>query len=290
MGLAETLGGELLCCDSVQIYRGFVIGSAAPTTADRQRVPHHLYGDFDPAVPCDAGHYARTADARIEEIRGRGRRAIVVGGAGLYLRALLWGLAAVPPVPAEHRRRLTQELEEAGAAVLFARLQEVDPASADRIQGGAANTQRVLRALEVYEGTGKRLSVLQDQHTPQLRYEPTLLVPSFERPVLFERIDARVERMFEAGFVTEVRDLLEQGLPPDSRAMASLGYKEVAAYLRGERGLEETKAAIKRGHRRYAKRQGTWFRKVSGVCLIPGMGSDLVDRATRLVSTAGETG
>ena len=281
LGLAEALDGELVCCDSVQVYRGFRIGSAAPSNDELARVPHHLFGVFPPDDPADAGRWARLADEAIAEIRSRGKRPVVVGGTGLYLRALLSGLAPVPAIPPEVRERLGRELEEQGREALYQRLCAVDPALAARIEGGAANTQRVLRGLEVFEASGVSLSAHQAAWTPEPRYEAQLLMPVFRSDVLNRRIDARVDAMFAAGLEDEVRSLLESGVERTCRPMESLGYRQVAACLAGELTREEAIENTRKGHRAYAKRQRTWFRAVEGVTHLDGEAEDLVGLALR---------
>jgi tRNA dimethylallyltransferase len=278
--LAEALDGEIVCCDSVQLYRGFRVGSAGPSDTELARVPHHLYGSVDPNDAFDAGRYARLADAVIQGIWERDKVAIVVGGAGLYLRALLWGLVDIPQVPIHIRERLALELKTDGNRKLFERLQQVDPKSASRIEGAGANTQRVLRALEVFEATGVPISRYQDEHSPTAcRYNAALLTPTFETNVLAQRIDIRVNAMIDNGFEDEVRNLLESGVRHDCRPMAALGYRQLAGALLTKAPLEETVTAIQRAHRRYAKRQRTWFRKVDNVLAVDGTSQDLVNEA-----------
>ncbi len=284
MGLAERLPGELVCCDSVQIYRGFEVGSAAPTSAERAAIPHHLFGILEADDPGDAGRYARQADEAIADITSRGRRAILVGGTGLYLRSLLWGLAPMPQVPAAVQQALIAEHAAGGIEPLWARLQAADPVLAARIEGGPANTQRVLRGLEVYEGTGQRLSDLQASHTPTDRYDTRILTPGFEPPVLAERIDQRVDRMLAGGLLDEVRGLLASGVSPDSRPMRALGYRQAVAHLAGELSLEEAALQIKRSHRQYARRQRTWFKKTPGVTRLDGTSASLVDDALKVIN------
>ncbi len=285
LALAERLGGELVCCDSVQVYRGFRLGSAAPTAAERAQAPHHAYEVFEPSDPGDAARYAALADEAIADITARGRLPIVVGGTGLYLRALLDGLAPVPAVSPEVRVALAKELAQAGSEPLFARLQALDPALAARIQGGARNTQRVLRGLEVVVGTGQRLSDLQlAQVRAGPRYDTTLLAPRFPAEVLARRIDARVEAMLTAGLAEEVRDLLAGGAPRDCRPMRALGYRQMADYVMGDCTLEAAVSAMKQGHRHYARRQRTWFQSVKDVVWLDGTTAALIDEAMATVS------
>ena len=279
VALAEAVGGELICCDSVQMYRGFVVGSAAPTPEELARAPHHLYGSLEPDDPGDAGRYALVADQAIEGVRRRGHMPIVVGGTGLYLRALLFGLAQIPAVPPDVRERLGRELRESGIEPLYERLAEADPDIALRIEGGARNTQRVLRALEVFEGTGHRLSDLQAAHRPRARYDAVVLSPTFPTAVLNVRIDRRVDAMLHGGLAREVAGLLERGVSRECRPMRALGYRQMADMLSGEIDEATARRLMKRGHRRYAKRQRTWFGNVEGLIELDGGRSDLLEQA-----------
>lgn len=284
--LAARLGGEIVCADSVQLLEGFQIGSAAPTSEERSRAPHHLFHAFPPEQPPDAGAYQRAADAVLAEIAARGRLPILVGGTGLYLRALLDGLAEIPPVPLLVRERLRAELEAAGVEVLWSRLVAADPTTAQAIQGGPRNTQRVLRALEVFEGTGTPMSTWHARQTRGRGYSPVVLVPEFPLDVLGPRLDARLEAMLAHGFLAEVEGLLARGLQRGDRAMKSLGYAELAAHLAGELPLAAAIEAIRRGHRAYAKRQRTWFRAVEGRHVLDAGSSQLVDHALAALSGA----
>jgi tRNA dimethylallyltransferase len=287
-GLAGRLDGELVCCDSVQLVRGFRVGAAGPTADEMTRIPHHLYGVVDPDEPTDAGQYARMADDVIAAIDGRSRRPIVVGGTGLYLRALLEGLIELGPIPASVRERLQRELDELGNSTLFERLVRLDPKLAGRIEGGARNTQRMLRGLEVVEGTGQRLSDLHDAHQRQeSRYVALVLMPCFKPGILAERIERRVDAMMEKGFLQEVRALLKAGISPSSRPMQSLGYRELIQVIQGDRSEEDAVRAIKQGHRKYAKRQRTWFRHQAQSIPLDGMSTTLVDDALSVLQERG---
>jgi len=287
-GLSNRLEGELICCDSVQLVRGFRIGAAGPTDEQMTQIPHHLYGVVEPDDPTDAGQYARMADEVIAAIDRRSRRPIVVGGTGLYLRALLEGLIEIGPVPASIRERLEQELQELGNDVLFERLRRLDPKLADRIEGGSRNTQRMLRGLEVVEGTGQCLSELHDAHQrKEPHYVAVVLTPHFEPMVLAERIERRVDTMMEDGFLEEVRGLLQAGISPSSRPMQSLGYRELVQVIQGERSEQDAVSAIKKGHKKYAKRQRTWFRHQVQSIPLDGTSSTLIDDALAVVRQRG---
>jgi len=291
--LARHLGGEIVCGDSVQLLRGFEVGSASPTVAERGDVPHHLFGSWSPMTPPDAGAWVREADRINAEIQERGRRPIVVGGTGLYLKALRDGLAEIPEIPAAVRERIAQEHASAGIEPLWKRLRAADPEAARGIQGGPRNTQRVLRALEVFEGTGKRLSVYHAEAlteggrkagTP--RHVTTLLVPDFAQPILVQRLWRRVAAMFENGFEAEVEGLLAEGLPPEGRALRTLGYRELSEWLvahPGQPAPAGIREEIAAGHRAYAKRQRTWFRAMGGHSL-DAASTTFLDDAFRQVS------
>lgn len=266
--LADAFAGEIVNADSVQVYRGFDIGSCKPSAAERARAPHHLIDALPPDDPCDAGRFVRLADEAIHAILARGRRPFVVGGTGLYFRALVHGLAPVPEVPDDVRARVQAALARDGVAALHARLREVDPEAAAQI--APQDPQRTTRALEVFEATGRPLSDFQRAHgfAPR-RYDALVLALAWPRETLYDRIDRRVDALLAEGFLDEVRALRAAGVPDDARPMRSLGYAELAAHLRGERSLEDAVDAIRRGHRRYAKRQLTWFRKVPETVWLP---------------------
>ena len=282
LGLAQALDGEIICCDSVQLYKGFRIGTAAPTDEEFQRVPHHLFGSLAWRELGDAGSYARLADEAIEQVCNRGTTPIIVGGTGLYLRSLLEGLAEIPDVPDFIRPQLIEELERDGKEAIFARLTEVDPILAERIEGGAQNTHRVMRGLEVFEGTGTPLSMYHDQHAAKgLRYDAKVLMPSFEAAVLNERINERVDAMMDMGLLAEVEALLSSGVDPMCRPMQALGYRELIQYLNEEIELEAATRFIKKKHRKYAKRQRTWFKRVDGVIGLDGLSETLLEDAIK---------
>jgi tRNA dimethylallyltransferase len=256
--LAEYLNAEIVSADSRQVYRRMNVGTAKPTETERLRVPHHLVDDLEPDEPFSAGAFARSATAHIQDIVARGRIPLVVGGSTLYLHALLHGLAEIPPVDLAVRERMQARLASEGADVLFEELRCLDPASAARMD--ASKTQRLVRALEVYHGTGAPLSSYFDaHHSPAFHF--TTLVLERERAVLHARIDARVHEMMESGLVDEVRGLLRAGLDPAINALQSIGYREPVAYLQGQISENEMVRLIKRNTRRYARRQMTWFRR-----------------------------
>lgn len=261
--LARRLDGELVGADSVQVYRGFDVGSAKPTPEELGGIAHHLIDVVDPVEPIDAAHYARLADEAIDAIHARGRLPIVVGGTGLWLRALVRGLVELPTPDPALRGRLERAVADEGAPALHARLTAVDPRSAEAIHPNDA--LRIVRALEVFEQTGRPLGELRHAHALGAPRRPThFVVLDREREVLRARLEARVDDMLARGFVDEVRGLLERW-PREARAFGSVGYREVVELLAGERSLEETREAIVRASHIYARRQRTWFRSEPGV-------------------------
>jgi len=255
--LAERLGGEIISADSRQVYRGMDIGTAKATPEQYARVRHHLVDIVDPDRPLSLAEYQRMAMDAIAEARDRGRWPLLVGGTGQYVRAVLegWRIPAVPPSP-ELRARLEAEAAEAGAEALHARLRDVDPVAAVRID--YRNVRRVSRALEVSMTAGRPISELQAKEPPPFRVMRLGL--HRPRPELHARIDARVDRMIETGLVAEVRRLAEAGYGWELPAMTGLGYRQIGQHLRGEIGLDEAVALIKKQTRRFVHQQYTWFR------------------------------
>jgi tRNA dimethylallyltransferase len=256
--LARRLDGEILCCDSAQVYRGMDIGTAKPTRAEQAERPHHLLDLVNPGDPFHAAAWAERARAAIAEVRGRGRLPIVVGGTGLYFRALHRGLFEAPPSDPEIRARHQAEAASSGVESLYGRLQGIDPAAAAGILPG--DLLRISRALEVYEQTGATITELRRRGAavPPLRlYTVIFDVPT---PALRARISARVQAMMSAGLLDEVRGLREAGFG-QTRAMQALGYRQLGAHLDGALSLEAAVADIERTTFAYARRQRTWFRK-----------------------------
>jgi tRNA dimethylallyltransferase len=260
--LAERLGGEIVSADAVAVYQGLDIGSAKPTVAERERARFHLIDVARPDEDFTLADFERLANAAIAGIRARGRVPILVGGTGLYVRAVTATLT-VPNVPpqAAIRKRLWAEVEASGAPALHARLAQVDPPSAAKIQPG--DGKRIIRALEVWEVTGQPMSSF---HTPEGVHgvpKPNTFVFGlrWEREELYRRIEARVDAMMAAGFLDEVRGLLAAGFGPDRKAMQSLGYRHLLEHLiGGDKPLGDAVEELKRDTRRYAKRQMIWFR------------------------------
>ncbi len=252
-------GTEIVSADSRQVYRGMDIGTAKPTLQQRQAVPHHLIDCVDVDETFSVADYQRLADAAIAEIHRCGKRVMVVGGAGLYFRALIDGLFEGPGADAAIRARLRREAEEHGTAALHERLRRYDPESATRIHPN--NLVRVIRALEVYELTGVPISTLQQQWKgAEARYAFRAFGLNLPRETLYRRIERRVDQMIADGLIEEVQGLLNQGYPRHCVALQSFGYKEIVDYLDGKQVLDSAIALLKQNTRRFAKRQLTWFR------------------------------
>ncbi len=256
--LARSLDAEIVNADSMQVYRGMDIGTAKPSLEQRAEIRHHLIDVADPDRPFSAADFAQAADEAIRDIAGRGKRVIVAGGTGLYIRALLKGLVDSPGGAGEIRRALQEEAGEVGNEAMLERLARVDPELAARIHPN--NRVRIIRALEVHRLTGIPLSRHQQEHAfADRRYDSLHIGIRVERQELYRRIEERVERMLHKGLLDEVRGLLASGYGRDLKAMRAIGYKETASCLAGECSLEEATRLIKRDTRRYAKRQLTWF-------------------------------
>lgn len=257
--IAEQLGAEIVSADSRQVYRELTIGTAKPSAEAQERVPHHFIGERSVRNPFSAGAYAREANERIKSIRVRGRTALVVGGATLYLHALQYGLAEIPDVDDEVREWLEERLKEEGPQTLYDELAEVDPVQAEK--NDPTKTQRVIRALEVYHGTGKSLTHYHEQQ-PDPPFTYTTIVLNRDREILYNRINRRVDRMLEHGLLDEVRAVMDiDGVQLDEPPLSTIGYREPIQHLRGEISYDEMVRLVKRNTRRYAKRQLTWFRR-----------------------------
>ena len=272
LALAERFGGEIVNCDSVAMYREFEIGTAKPTAAERARVPHHLLDFVDPCDYITAGDYARQAREILQQIRQRGALPIVVGGTGLYLRALLEGLFAGPQRSEELRARLRARAEVKGAGYLHRVLRRLDPAAAAKIHPN--DSPKLLRAIEVCLASRTKMSEMWKQGREPLQgFRIVRLGLDPDRKALYERINARAQRMFDAGLSEETLTLLEKyGATP--RPLSALGYKQAVALMRGEFDRESAVQAAQQAHRNYAKRQMTWFRREPDVFWISGFGDD----------------
>jgi tRNA dimethylallyltransferase len=283
--LSKPLGCEIISADSRQIYRRLDIGTAKPPAKVRARVPHHLLDLIEPTETYDVARYARAARATMREIVGRGRLALVVGGSGFYLRAAT-GELRLPMIPAapEVRVRLREMARTLGPGPLHERLAAVDPESAERLHPN--DLIRVIRALEVYETTGRPRSSWRMGGSANGEFRFLKIGLRVPREVLYERINRRVEEMISRGWAEEARGLLEAGYPADCPGLKTLGYPEIIGYVRGELGLEEAVVRIQGQTRRYAKRQLTWFRQERDVHWMAADGADTVERAVGLVRQA----
>ena len=262
LDFAERLDAEIVSMDSMALYRHMDVGTAKPTAADRSRVPHHLVDVLDPWESGNVAWWLRQAAAACQDIEARGRRVLFVGGTPLYLKSLLYGLFDGPPADPALRERLTREADERGPVVLHSRLAAADPASAARLHPN--DVRRVVRALEVWELTGKPLSAWQSEWEAPApataERMPRCLWLERDRPDLYARIDARVRQMFAGGLVAEAQALRALGHPLSREAGKALGYREVFEHLDGRAGLEETVALVQTRTRQLARRQLTWFR------------------------------
>jgi tRNA dimethylallyltransferase len=257
--LAEAVGGEIVGADARQVYRGLDIGTAKPTAAERARVPHHLLDLVEPGEPFTAGTFVRLAEAALADIRARGRVPIVVGGTGLYVRALVDGLWEGPPAAPALREALAGIAAARGPAALHRMLARLDGPSAAALH--PRDRHKTARALEITLLTGRPASAQRGAHGFPGRHEALFLGLTRPRADLYDRINRRVEAMVAAGWVGEIRALLGRGVDPDGPGMDAVGYRELVRHVRGEWGLEEAVAAIQKATRNYAKRQFTWFLK-----------------------------
>lgn len=258
--LAKTLGAEIVSADSVQVYRGLDIGSAKPTVMERETVRHHLIDIVEPGVNYTVADYQADARRCIRDVLGRGKLPILAGGTGFYIRAVLrdYSFSEIG-MNEEYRRKLRDEAEQFGAEHLHRRLTAVDPATAEKLHPN--DNRRVIRALEVYEQSKRTISEQAAQTPEKMIYDATIVGLTMPRPLLYERIEKRVDRMMDAGLVSEVESLLSRGVSPEAKSMQSLGYRQIVSYLRGEISFAEAVMLIKQETRRYAKRQMTWFRR-----------------------------
>ena len=282
------LGGEIVSCDSVAVYRGMELGTAKPTREERARVPHHLIDVAEPDEPFTAGAYSRLARESLQKITARERLPIVTGGTGLYLRALTEGLFAGPARQEELRTRLRQSAERRGSAWLHKLLRRMDAATAERIH--ANDMPKLIRAIEVCLAARRPMShiFLDDDmaRDPLVGFRLLRIGLNPPRAALYERLNRRCAAMFTAGLVEETRGLLARFGPV--KALDSLGYRQARAVLNGTLSEEAAIAAAQQGHRHYAKRQMTWFRREPEVHWIAGFGDDpnAVNESSRLVEQA----
>ncbi|MFA7636828.1 MAG: tRNA (adenosine(37)-N6)-dimethylallyltransferase MiaA [Monoglobales bacterium] len=258
--LAKRLGGEIVSADSIQVYKYMDIGSAKPSEEEKQGIPHHLMGIVEPIVNFSLGDYLVLAREVIEEIHNRGNLPVITGGTGLYINSLLNNIELEGETDTRKiRQKLMDFADENGSEALYLRLREIDPESAERIHPN--NVKRVMRALEIYEATGKTMTEsLKDSVKPPV-YRAVQYGINYAREILYDRINRRVDLMLEQGLVAEIERLVQMGCTRENTAMQGIGYKEVLEYLDGKTSYEEMTEEIKQATRRYAKRQITWFKR-----------------------------
>lgn len=261
--LARNLEGEILSADSMQIYRGMDIGTAKPSRREQQTVPHHLINTISPSRSFSAFDYRELALQKIREISERDKVPIVVGGSGLYVRALLQGFSGQPGRSVEYRKSLAREVKQKGLSVLYQRLQKIDPATAGKIN--PRDQKRIIRALEIHKLSGKKVSEWHGEREKlcELGYKPLVIGIVKDRQVLYGEINTRVDQMFRKGLVREVRELSKWKF--SKTAAQAVGYKELRIALGGKMSLEKARELIKRNTRRLAKRQMTWFKREPGI-------------------------
>lgn len=260
IALAEAVGTEIISADSMQFYRGLEIGTGQPTPAEAARVKHHFVGSLDPSEEISAGSFRERALPIVKRLNDLGKPAVVVGGSGLYIRALIDGLFESPPKDDSLRSRLEAEAERMGTVEMHARLTQCDPRSAGRIEPN--DTKRIVRALEIFELTGRPLSSLHESEESQQEPLSSIQIGvDWPRAELYERINRRVDTMIAGGWINEVRSLLAAGHRSNLLRLRPIGYIELIEHLDGTKALEETVESVKMFTRRYAKRQLTWFRK-----------------------------
>jgi tRNA dimethylallyltransferase len=273
ISLAEKLGGEILTCDSTQVYRRFDIGTAKVPPEERRRIPHHLVDIVEPAEIFTAGEYQRRASGALEDLRRRKKLPIVTAGTGLYLRALLEGLSEAPTRSEELRERLSDKAAQRGPRSLHKLLHRLDPEAGRHI--GERDTQKVIRALEMRILTGKPVGEIHRRGRKRLEgYDVKKIGLLPPRPALYARIDARVRGMIEAGWIEEVRELIASRVPEDAKPFQFIGYSQIREHLAGRLGKEEAIHQIQQATRQFAKRQITWFRKEPDVHWLSGFGDD----------------
>ena len=275
--IAKKHGCEIVCMDSMQIYRRMNIGTAKPTVEEMDGIPHHMIDVAEPTEPFSVARYQEMAEACIADIHARGKRALLVGGTGLYLHALRNPMAMGDAAADDAIRTELESLaaQEDGKQRLHDMLAEVDPDTAARLH--LNDVRRAVRALEVYKQTGVPFSK-QPQLEEESRYQYRVATLTMDRALLYERIEKRVDLMIHQGLVAEVKELLESGVPADCQAMMAIGYKEIVPYIRGESTWEETDYLLKLNTRHYAKRQLTWMRRETDVLWVDALASDAYQR------------
>ena len=282
--LAKELDGEVVSCDSMQIYRRMDIGTAKPTVEEMQGIPHHMLDVAEPDEDFSVSRYCTMAGPIVDDIVARGKTAVIAGGTGLYMDALIRGNAFAPCPSTGRREELEERADKEGIEVLMDWLREIDPDTAGRLH--LSDRKRVIRALEIYLETGETMTAhnLKTQQLPP-KYRPLWLGLDFaQRSELYRRIDLRVEIMLEMGLLDEIKALLASGIPTKCTAMQAIGYKEFVAALDGQCSIEEAAALVQQSSRRYAKRQLTWFRRNPNMnWLVRDGGEEILLKARRLI-------
>ena len=270
--LAKDLNGEVVSCDSMQVYRRMDIGTAKPSREEMQGIPHHMIDVAEPDEDFSVSRYCAMAAPIVDDIVARGKTAIIAGGTGLYMDSLIRGNDFAPFPSTGVRERLEAEADEVGLPAMLARLREIDPDTADRV----SDRKRILRALEVYLETGETIT----EHNRKTRLIPPKYTPLWlgldfaDRSELYRRIDKRVDIMLEMGLMEEIRSLLDSGIPEKCTAMQAIGYKEFVNALEGREPLSQAAEEVKKASRHYAKRQLTWFRRNPAVRWLVRSGDD----------------
>ena len=281
--LAEKHGWEIFCMDSMQIYRGMDIGTAKPTREERARVPHRMIDICDPRDAFSVAAYREQAEALVRQKAEEGREVLFVGGTGLYLQAMMhpMGMGSVPADETLRAELKALAATEEGKNRLHGMLAEIDPATAARLPVG--DVRRTIRAIEVTRGTGIPFSMQPDreEESPFLWRVAATEMP---REILYDRINRRVEQMIREGLAEEVQRLLEAGVPPESQSMQGLGYKEMVPYLRGEWPMDKAIEEIQKGSRHYAKRQGTFLRRLEGIRSVDALAADAAGQAEYILA------
>lgn len=257
--LVEKFPFEIVSCDSMQVYRGMDVGTAKPLPEEVEEYHYHMIDVVAPDYRYSAGEYALDAGKVIDGIVNRGKIPLVVGGSGLYLDALIYGISSMPKADLIFRKKLNREADEKGSGFLHELLKEIDSASAERIHSN--DLKRIIRALEVYHLTGEPMSEIQKIKSKVREYRCLIIGVARERAELYKRVEMRVDKMFDKGLVEEVQTLIDQGYNSELSSSQALGYKEVADHLNGKFSLEEAKEKVKKNTRNFAKRQMTYFKK-----------------------------
>lgn len=287
VALAKEMNGEVVSCDSMQIYKRMDIGTAKPTAEEMQNIPHHMVDVAEPDEDFSVSRYCEMATPIIDDIIQRGKTAIIAGGTGLYMDSLIRGNAFAPYPSTGRRQELEERADREGIEVLMQWLKQIDPDTAARLH--LSDRKRIIRALEIYLETGETMTAhnIKTQAIPP-RYTPVWLGLDFqERSQLYERIDRRVDIMLQQGLVQEIQDLLASGIPSKCTAMQAIGYKEFVSALEGHATMEEAADLVRQASRRYAKRQLTWFRRndqMHWLIRSPERGpAEILDEARRII-------